>query len=105
MAAAELLSRERTEIHCFFLDRAFVWGGCGSWRRRANGNYEEALKPWVPASLFFPLLPPLPAVDLSTLPWASDAHGSQMLHLWLILRQYKEDSATLDAIGCLQEAR
>lgn len=97
MAGAELLAIERTEIHCFFLAHAFIWGGRGV----PNGNYKEALKP-----LTFSLLPlPLPAVDLTNHPWAGDARPSQMLHLWLILRQHKEGSATLEATGCLQEAR
>lgn len=48
VAGAELLAIERTEIHCFFLAYAFIWGG----RVVPNGNYEEALKPWVSASCF-----------------------------------------------------
>lgn len=68
----------------------------------------EARKPGLGGG-FLPLfLPPcllLAAVDLIALPWAGDAVTSQTLHLWRILRQHKEDSATLEAIGCLQEAR
>ena len=56
MAGAELLAIERTEIHCFFLAYAFVWGGRGV----PNGNYDEALKLYLSLSLFslflFPLL-------------------------------------------------
>ena len=84
-------------MHLFWM--VVVFGGGA-----ANGNYEEALKPWVSATLFLSL-PFLPTVDLTTLPLAGDVLRSQMLHLWLILRQHEEHTAILEAIGCLQEAR
>lgn len=91
MVTAELLSIERIEMHFFFpWIMHLFWVAVVFGEGAANGNYEEALKPWV-FTTFFLSLPFLPAVDLTTLPWAGDVPQSQMLHLWLILRQHKED--------------